>query len=99
VNVDPEARLVLVDGQRRDERPLSVALGDDGRAMVELVSPTGNVVRHELTSASDGSMLRLGDAPASRERRPARPAMRRPAMDNPAMDDPEGSPLLGDPYG
>ena len=97
VRIDPRARLVLVDGQRSDARPVPVALGDDGRAVVELVSPTGDVVRHELTRSSDGSLLRLGDERTTRERT-TRPTMRRTPMQAAAVSEGEGSPLLGDPY-
>jgi len=74
VRVDEAARLVLVDGERREGNPLVIALGEDGRAEVELVARDGRIVRREVTEADDGSSLAFEPEtePASRGTRSVR---------------------------
>ena len=55
--VGGDIRLVMIDGRRRDERPLIVQLGAGGRTRLELVTVQGAVVEREVTDADDGTTL------------------------------------------
>jgi eukaryotic-like serine/threonine-protein kinase len=85
VAVDPQVRLVLVDGTRHDERPLEIQLGTTGVAVVELVATDGRIERREVRREDDGASLELPAAPAPGGG--ARPAPR-----------PTSSPLLRNPF-
>jgi hypothetical protein len=54
VNVDPSARLVLVDGMRHDERPIEIPLAGDARAAVEIVGADGSIIKHDIGRDDDG---------------------------------------------
>ncbi len=78
VHVDARAKLVLIDGKRSDQRPLRLSLKPDELAAVELVSPTGEITRHSVGVAADGTKLMVAGSPpetrqpAQRRRRPRR---------------------------
>jgi hypothetical protein len=83
LDVDTNARLVLVDGVRRDERPLVIAVGPEG-ATIELVAPDGRVIERRVTAEDDGSELRL-PGPGRARRRRSRGMMRSAMTEEPTM--------------
>ncbi|MBI2893010.1 MAG: serine/threonine protein kinase [Deltaproteobacteria bacterium] len=89
IEVDPLARLVLVDGARHDERPIAVMLARGRRATLEIVSPTGEILSRTVGTEDDGSSIRLPPAPARQA--PERPGR---AAAGPRT----GKKLLGNPY-
>lgn len=80
IEVDDRARLVLVDGERRDERPLLLDLGG-APVHVEVVGPQGEIVAHDLGVEDDGTRLVLPRAPTGRRG----PSMRRRGGRSPGM--------------
>jgi serine/threonine-protein kinase len=74
VHVDPDARLVLVDGERRSDNPLAIEVSDDEPVTVELVAPDGEIVRHEVGVADDGRTLSLPELEPVAEPAEAAPA-------------------------
>jgi serine/threonine protein kinase len=67
VEVDALARLVLVDGERHDERPLEISLRHGSSATVELVAPDGEIVRRTIDADDDGRVLALPRAAVAEE--------------------------------
>ena len=102
VSVDPEARLVLVGGERRRDNPLRLELLPDQTVEVELVSPSGGIQRYEVTAADDGQTLELAEEAAEEVaeapgRRPRDRAAGRTAMGS-AMMGTGMRALLNNPY-
>ncbi|MBX3125752.1 MAG: serine/threonine protein kinase [Polyangiaceae bacterium] len=100
VHVPADARLVLVDGRRRDERPLVIGLTGDASAEVQVVAADGREVSRRVRRTDDGITLTLPAPMATAE--PAPPASSAPpaAVRAPAKGGtkkPTG-PLLADPY-
>jgi eukaryotic-like serine/threonine-protein kinase len=96
VTIDERARLVLVNGTRHDERPLSLQLGPKEEAIVEVVGANGEMVRRAVKASDDGVLVALPAAlpvvPASSaptpatptfQRAPAKPKSAAPLMKNP----------------
>jgi serine/threonine-protein kinase len=98
VEVDPRARLVLVDGERHDERPVEISLREGASATVELVAPNGDIVRRTIDSGDDGRRLALPEAPAEDEPEVAAETERTPRVRrNPRtapMTQTEASPMM-----
>ncbi len=59
VSIGPRVRLVRVDGEIHAERPLVLAVPEDGTVDVELVGARGRTARRELHAADDGLHLDL----------------------------------------
>ncbi|MFK7984690.1 MAG: serine/threonine-protein kinase [Sandaracinaceae bacterium] len=57
VTVPEEARLALVNGERRLERPLQITLAEGERAEVEIVAPDGELFEHTVRADDDGRAL------------------------------------------
>jgi serine/threonine-protein kinase len=95
LEVGSDIRLVIVDGQRRDERPVEVELGASGRARLELVTVQGQLLERVITDADDGTTLTAG-APAPKLRPGSRPGGARPSGSAPGGT--ASSELLPSPY-
>lgn len=63
--VDPTLRAVLVDGARRDERPLRLALPPGASALVSLFGPDGRIEEQRITRDDAGRTLALPPPPAA----------------------------------
>jgi eukaryotic-like serine/threonine-protein kinase len=59
LHLPEDVQLVLVDGKRRDERPLVLALPPNGSAKVELIAGDGRTLERTVTSADDDVRLEL----------------------------------------
>ncbi len=99
LKVPEGVRMVLVNGKRRDDRPLRVLLVDSAPANVELVASDGRVVASTVTRSDDGTTLSLPEpAPAPSASVTPVPA-KAPGTKRPAQPPKKGSgPLLADPY-
>lgn len=74
VEVPDRTRLVLVDGRRRDDRPLTLDLGADESAKVEVVAADGRTLERTITAKDDGLRLELPAVPEERAEAPPGPA-------------------------
>jgi serine/threonine protein kinase len=62
VKIDERAKLVLVNGTRHDERPLSLQLAPKDEAIVEVVGANGEMVRRLVKASDDGALVALPEA-------------------------------------
>lgn len=92
VEVAEDVRLVLVNGQRVDARPLLVELTPGKRATLEYIDASGAMHQRVIGEADQG--LRLGGA-ARRAKAP--PAARKAPRPAPTAPRPEGE-LMDNPY-
>jgi len=67
VDVDDRARLVLVDGERHEERPLTIQVASEP-VLVELMGPNGEMNEYQLDADDDGATLSVAAEPTSRPR-------------------------------
>jgi serine/threonine-protein kinase len=108
VHPDPRARVVLVDGQERESRPLRLRLKPGRTVEIELVGPRGRRVRRTVGVDDDGARIAL-PSPRRQGRRPEPNKPEEPPETEPAESqgdsggtgDSRGStnePLMGNPY-
>jgi eukaryotic-like serine/threonine-protein kinase len=91
VHVDPGIKLVLVDGQQHDERPVVATLDATGVARVALVGNNGTMAERELTAANAHIPLSLTGSGATQT-----PPSKFSPKATPTTS--AKSPLLGNPY-
>jgi eukaryotic-like serine/threonine-protein kinase len=110
VQVDADVALVLVAGERRDDRPLSLSVEPGGTVPVSLVGRDGTIVERRVGVSDAGTTLALGEPasaappggavkqPAAKSTSKAAPA-KSPAGTKPAARPARGTPgLIGNPY-
>jgi eukaryotic-like serine/threonine-protein kinase len=62
VQVDPSVALVLVAGERRDDRPLSLSVERGGSAAISLVGRDGKISERRVSAQDAGLLLSLEEA-------------------------------------
>jgi serine/threonine-protein kinase len=98
VRVDERARLALVNGMRRDDRPLAIELGANDEAHVEVVGKDGEIVRRTIKPGDDGALVALPERAAA-EPVPSASAEPAPARGSPAPVRPrKAAPLMKNPF-
>lgn len=100
VAIDEAATLVLVDGSRRDERPIVLALAPDERATVEVVGRDGRIARRVVDATEERVAIALEGASPAIEATAERAAKRTPRARRRTKNErgADGRPLLGNPY-
>lgn len=94
--------MVLVNGNRHDERPVVVPIAAGATAKLELIASDGRIVESTIGPADDGKLLELPasvaapPASASATAKERVPPVPRASPEKPAKK-PSG-PLLADPY-
>ncbi len=102
LRVPDGVRMVLVNGNRHDERPVVVPIAAGATAKLELIASDGRIVESTIGPADDGKLLELPasvaapPASASATAKERVPPVPRASPEKPAKK-PSG-PLLADPY-